>query len=44
MFSTALASLPATLVTQYVSFGVYLYSIWKEWILRDKLHSWDKGH
>ena len=44
MFSTAPASFPAPLVTQYVSFGVYLYSIWKEWILRDKLHSWDKGH
>jgi biofilm PGA synthesis N-glycosyltransferase PgaC len=30
--------------TQYVNMAMFYYAIWKEWILRERLDKWDKGH
>jgi biofilm PGA synthesis N-glycosyltransferase PgaC len=44
MTSTALASLPASLFVPFVNMVVYVRSVWREWVVQDKLHQWQKGH
>jgi biofilm PGA synthesis N-glycosyltransferase PgaC len=40
----ALASLAASLFVPFLNMAVYVRSVWREWILQDKLNQWQKGH
>jgi biofilm PGA synthesis N-glycosyltransferase PgaC len=39
-----LLSIPAYQITRTVTFYIFWRSMWKEWVIKDKLHVWVKGH
>jgi len=44
MFRQTLISLLAYPIIRPVNFYVFWVSLWKEWIMRDTLRTWNKGH
>ncbi|MFA6284920.1 MAG: glycosyltransferase family 2 protein [Parcubacteria group bacterium] len=44
MTGKVLTSLPAYWVIRFVNIYVFWRSFWREWIIKDKLNSWNKGH
>ncbi|MCX6765680.1 MAG: glycosyltransferase family 2 protein [Candidatus Moranbacteria bacterium] len=44
LFWKTLTSIPAYFVIRPVNFYVFWRSLWKEWIVRERLSSWNKGH
>ena len=44
MFRKVLTSIPSYLIVRQVNLYVFWRSLWKEWVIRDRLVSWNKGH
>lgn len=44
MTGKVVTSLPAYMVIRFVNIYVFWRSLWKEWIIGDKLTDWKKGH
>ncbi|MBV8813714.1 MAG: glycosyltransferase family 2 protein [Verrucomicrobia bacterium] len=44
LFRKALIGLPIYFVVQYVNMCIFIYAMYKDWIRRDTLVVWDKGH
>jgi hypothetical protein len=44
LLGKTITSLPAYFVVKFVNFYIFWRSFYREWIIRDRLTTWAKGH